>query len=129
MNDVVMDYNPIFQASARLADVNNSSTNCFAKRVDVEGKPIIICSNLEHRPGSDWVWQNCYCVEFICVPYGTPADDWWRNVGQEANVVVRPPPRVGEVEARAEEVIPEAGLFRYGASPSPSDCPESMGAE
>jgi hypothetical protein len=92
MDGVVMENKHIFQASGRLADVNNSSTNCYAIRVDVEGKPIVILSNSEHRPHSDWVLSNCYYVEFISAAYGPPVGDtWWRNMGMQREALPEQP--------------------------------------
>ena len=81
MDSIVMGMKQVFQASLQLADVNNSNTNCYARRVDVAAKPMIVLSNGEQRPHSDWVLANCDYIEFTSMAYGQPVENWWNWVG------------------------------------------------
>lgn len=85
MDQQVVELKQVFQASERPADVNNSATNVHSKRIDVWGKPIIVCSNCDQVPYSAWVLANCYAVKFTQPSYG--ADEvatWWDDINPRA---------------------------------------------
>lgn len=62
----VSDSRHLFQAND-MATVNTSATNCYARQIDVVGKPLVITTNEE--PTSDWILANAFILE-VAHPLG-----------------------------------------------------------
>jgi hypothetical protein len=77
MDDIIRDNKGIFQAGAGNPEVQTSQCNHYALNIDIEGKPIIILSNQDHQPKSDWVFANCIYVEIVDYCYGEEDNHTW----------------------------------------------------